>query len=213
MKRPLNAQEQALRIQSRRRMIGAAVIMLCVILLLPMILDHSMGPKLPGSAAPVSSAAQGEESVVAAASLARPELPQPVADAAAAAPPVPEPAAAPTAGAPSTPIADVPPAPAPVPAPASPAEKPSPTVSASGAAAAAKSGYWVQVGVFSDRAKAQALVKKLDGQGFHAVGEEAHYKDGARVRVRIGPLHSKAEALAVTRQLEQKGIKSMVISP
>ncbi len=76
-----------------------------------------------------------------------------------------------------------------------------------------KNAFWVQVGVFKDRGKAQALVKKLAEHEIHAIGEEAHYKDGVRVRVRVGPLHNKAEAVAMTHQLEQLNLKSMVIAP
>ncbi len=205
MKRPLNAQEQALRIQSRRRMIGAAVIMLCVVLLLPMILDHSMGPKLAARGlAPALKETQQEKNLVDPVTVARSDLPQP---AAAETPPA---AASPSF--PSEPFvaAETAAIPAPATAVVSTAAKP---VTQTAGPASNKSAYWVQVGVFSDRSKAQALIKKLADHEIHAVGEEAHYKDGARVRVRIGPLNNKAEAVAMTHQLDQLTVKSMVISP
>ena len=172
MKRPLNAQEQALRTQSRRRMIGATIIMLGVILLLPMILDHSMEPKL-------SAHGLSETQMDA--------LPQPAA--------------------PEIVTTPVPAAPA-----GSPVEQPAPPETAA-APSDSRSVFWVQVGVFQDRGKAQALVKKLADHEIHAVGEDAHYKEGVRVRVRVGPLHNKADALAMTRQIEQLGLKSMVVAP
>jgi DedD protein len=187
-------------------MMGAAVIMLCVVLLLPMILDHSMEPKLAahGLTPPPSEAQQDKSQVIAPAVVARPDLPQPAAadTAAAPAPPAPpvEQLATPEAAA----------IPAPATAVASTVAKPAMQASTP---TAGKAAFWVQVGVFSDRGKAQALVKKLADHEIHAVGEEAHYKDGARVRVRIGPLHNKAEALAMTHQLDQLSLKSMVISP
>ncbi len=183
MKRSLNAQEQALRIQSRRRMIGAAVIMLCVVLLLPMILNHSTDPKLSFTMpAPVPPRPQEAARTVASVTLPRVELPQPAVDTA------PEPAPSYLEQISS----EIPVAPS----------------------ADARAGFLIQVGVFSDRSKAQALVKKLNDQAIHAFGEVVHTKDGSRaVRVRVGPLHSKAEALAVTHQLERLGQKSMIISP
>jgi DedD protein len=205
MKRPLNAQEQALRIQSRRRMIGAAVIMLCVVLLLPMILDHSMGPKLaaPGLT-PALKETQQDKNLVDPATVARSDLPQP---AAAETPPA---AASPSLPAEPFAAAETAAIPAPATAVVSTAAKPA---TQTAVPASNKTAYWVQVGVFSDRSKAQALIKKLADHEIHAVGEEAHYKDGARVRVRIGPLNNKAEAVAMTHQLDQLTVKSMVISP
>jgi len=189
MKRSMNAQEQALRAQSRRRMIGAAVIMLGVITLLPMILDHSMEPKLSahGLSEAQMDALHNRGQVDPVVTTARPDLPQPAA---------PEVVTTPAPVAPATP---------PVEQLASPETAPAPSGS--------KTAFWVQVGVFKDRGKAQALVKKLADHEIHAVGEEAHYKDGVRVRVRVGPFHNKTEALAMTHQLEQLSLKSMVIAP
>ncbi len=183
MKRPLNAQEQALRIQSRRRMIGAAVIMLCVVLLLPMILNHSTDPKLSSNMpVPVPPHPQEVARTVASATLPRVELPQPAVDA--------------------------------VPGPASPYLEQISSETPVAPPTDAKANFLIQVGVFSDRSKAQALVKKLNDQAIPAFSEVVHTKDGPRVvRVRVGPLRSKAEALAVTHQLERLGQKSMIISP
>ena len=205
MKRPLNAQEQALRIQSRRRMIGAAVIMLCVVLLLPMILDHSMGPKLAARGlTPALKEAQQDKNMVDPTTVARSDLPQPaVAETPAA-------TASPTLPAEPFVATETAAIPAPATAVVSTAAN---TVTQTAVPASNKTAYWVQVGVFSDRGKAQALIKKLADHEIHAVGEEAHYKDGARVRVRIGPLNNKAEAVAMTHQLDQLTVKSMAISP
>jgi len=194
MKRSMNAQEQALRAQSRRRMIGAAVIMLGVITLLPMILDHSMEPKLSahGLSEEQMNALHNRGQFDPVPTTARPDLPQP------AAPP------------------EVVTAPAPVAPAAPPVERlTSPETAAVPAPApsGSKTAFWVQVGVFKDRGKAQALVKKLADHEIHAVGEDAHYKEGVRVRVRVGPFSNKTEALAMTRQLEQLSLKSMVIAP
>ncbi len=205
MKRPLNAQEQVLRIQSRRRMIGASVIMLSVVLLLPVILEHSMEPKLAarGLTPPSSEVQQDKDQAAATDVVARSDLPQPAAEIAAA----PSPQALPVEQLGTPEAAAIP---APATAVTTTVAKPATTATIP---TAGKTAFWVQVGVFSDRGKAQALVKKLADHELHAIGEEAHYKEGARVRVRIGPLHNKAEALAITHQLDQLNLKYMVISP
>lgn len=204
MKHSMNAQEQSLRAQSRRRMIGAAVIMLCVILLLPMILDHSMGPKLSAHGlSEVQMDALRNRGQVDPAVTATPELPQPATAEAITAP-------VPSAPAPSPVEQQAVPETATVPAAAVAGPTAIPTAANP---AGSKNVFWVQVGVFKDRSKAQALLKKLAEHEIHAVGEEAHYKDGVRVRVRVGPLHNKAEAVAMTHQLEQLNLKSMVIAP
>ncbi len=183
MKRPLNAQEQALRIQSRRRMIGVAVIMLCVVLLLPKILSQSTDPKLASNTPELTPVRPQEaDKPVFSATVPRVDLPVPAVDTA------PEPA--------PTYLDQI----SSEPSVAPPTD--------------ARTGFLVQVGVFSDRSKAQALVKKLNDQAIHAFSEVEHVKDGPRViRVRIGPLRSRAEALAMVHQLERMGQKPMIISP
>ncbi len=71
----------------------------------------------------------------------------------------------------------------------------------------------VQVGVFTEQAKAKSLLKKLSKQGIHAHMETAHFKEGTRLRVRIGPLKTRAELKKLTQHLDQMGIKSMLVAP
>ncbi len=71
----------------------------------------------------------------------------------------------------------------------------------------------VQVGVFSEQTKAHALLKKLEKQGIHAHMEVARFKEGSRVRVRIGPLKTRSELKKLLHQLDQMGIKSMIVTP
>ena len=204
---PLSAQEQALRAQSRRRMLGAFVLMLVVVLFLPMMLDHSSAPKLP------STAQRGTVSpppppppapAVPSSALPSPVLPE-------AAAPAPAPSIAPQA-------------PAALP-PSVPAASPSPVVSLPAPAvetpvtAAAPSNeehhgqFLVQVGVFKDHKRAQALSKKLEQSGLQVQTEEVHYKEGVRVRIRVGPLESRAQAGNAMHQLDQMGIKSLLVTP
>ena len=202
---PLSAQEQALRAQSRRRMLGAFVLMLVVVLFLPMMLDHSSAPKLP------STAQRG--------TVLPPPPPAPAAPSSASSSPVLPEAAAPVR-APSV----APQAPAALP-PSVPAASPSPVVSLPAPAvetpvtAAAPSNeehhgqFLVQVGVFKDHKRAQALSKKLEQSGLQVQTEEVHYKEGVRVRIRVGPLESRAQAGNAMHQLDQMGIKSLLVTP
>jgi DedD protein len=54
--------------------------------------------------------------------------------------------------------------------------------------------YVVQVGAFSDAAKAKEAQRKLQKAGLKNYVNEADTKDGKRTRVRAGPFDSKAEA-------------------
>ena len=73
--------------------------------------------------------------------------------------------------------------------------------------------YLVQVGVFSDHHRAQALARKLEQEKLPVISEEVHYKEGVRVRVRLGPFEARADASNVVRRLDQMGIKSMMVGP
>ncbi|MBU6505575.1 MAG: SPOR domain-containing protein [Betaproteobacteria bacterium] len=209
MKRPLTAQEQTLRIQSRRRMIGAFVLMFAVVLFLPMMLNHATGPKLP---VPPPAASDKPAS-------AQPPVPevapaQPSAAAVAAAPVATASAAAADAVAQAAAVSPAPAAAA-VPAPA--AETPvTPASSAASPRQAGKPGsgrYLVQVGVFGDRHKAQALARRLEQEKLPVISEDVRYKEGVRVRVRLGPFEGRGEAVNVVHHLDQLGIKSMMVAP
>ncbi|MDE1990431.1 MAG: SPOR domain-containing protein [Betaproteobacteria bacterium] len=207
MKRPLTAQEQTLRIQSRRRMIGAFVLMFAVVLLLPMMLNHATGPKLPLPAPAVSDKPAS----------AQPPLPEvtPAQTSAATVAAAPTATASAAAAEPPVPAAAVSPAPAAV--PASAAE--TPVTAASSAASPREAGkqgrghYLVQVGVFGDRHKAQALAHRLEQEKLPVISQDVRYKEGVRVRVRLGPFEGRAEAVNVVHRLDQLGIRSMMVTP
>lgn len=206
MKRPLTTQEQTLRIQSRRRMIGAFVLMLVVVLFLPMMLDHAKTPKLP------SAQSQGP------APVAVPDAPLSTAS-----PPLPE-VTPPTASSAAIPAGPTPAAPERVADSGAKAGMPAPAVEAPVTAAPTppeprkESGpadrrYLVQVGVFGDRRKAGALAHRLELEKLPVYSEDVRYKEGVRVRVRLGPFPGKSQAMGVVRHLDQMGIKSMVVTP
>jgi cell division septation protein DedD len=203
MKRSLTLQEQALRSQGRHRMIGAATIMVIVVLLLPMILNHSMGPKL--AEAPQSA----PDALPTAVALPSPNPAPATNDAEPAAKPVAAAdAVAPVAALTALENAATPPA-AIVSASAS---VPAPTVQAVPSAAPAANGIMLQVGVFSNADKATFLAKRLNKQGIHTVAEVVHYEQGDRTRVRVGPVANRAEAADMKARLEKIGLASVIQS-
>ena len=72
--------------------------------------------------------------------------------------------------------------------------KPVETVAAASAAAAAEGRYIVQMGAFSDAQKAREARMKVERAGLKTYTQVAETKDGKRIRVRVGPFGTKAEA-------------------
>ena len=68
----------------------------------------------------------------------------------------------------------------------------SPAATAPAAAAAGR--FVVQVGAFGDAAKAQEARNKLTRSGLATYVQSVDTKDGKRIRVRVGPFASKADA-------------------
>ncbi len=73
-------------------------------------------------------------------------------------------------------------------------------------------GMWaVQLGAFSDRAKADNLAADLRRQGFAAFLTKVSTDKGQLHRVRIGPQADRAAAEAVAKKLESSGHTSRVV--
>lgn len=206
---------QAMRRRARQRLIGAAVLVLAGVIGFPLVFDTQPRPiaidipidipdraKVKPLAAPVAPTAVGPVAEAAPAPTAPPAA-QPVAPAPAATP-VPAPAA----------VVAAPAAPKPAESKAieskaveskaiesKPAE---PRTSSDAdraqalldgkATAAADGRFVVQVGAFAEAAKASAARQKLERAGLKTYTHVAETKDGKRIRVRVGPFASKAEA-------------------
>jgi DedD protein len=67
-------------------------------------------------------------------------------------------------------------------------------VAAAAPAAAAEGRLVVQVGAFADADKAREVRQKLERAGLKTYTQVAETKDGKRIRVRVGPFASKADA-------------------
>ncbi len=70
------------------------------------------------------------------------------------------------------------------------------------AAPAPRRGFVVQVGSFGERAAAQALLDRLEGNGFPGYLEPT--PGGSTWRVRMGPLRDEGEARRVAEQLARR---------
>lgn len=210
----------ALRRQARQRLIGATVLVVAALVLLPWLLEAQPRPvpvdvtidipaREPATPlpAPVLPAASNQESEQPATSPT-PAGAQTVVNA----PPVVQPPAAePSSAASPPPAVAAPPkqAPAtPAPAPAAPApERPS-----DAATEAAKVRIVVQVGAYADPARAQEVRKRLESAGLKTYTHVADTPQGKRIRVRVGPFESRAEADKVAAKVKSLGLPAAVLT-
>lgn len=122
------------------------------------------------------------------------------------------------ASAPTDPIPELsqpspPPAPVVLPVPsAAPTAAPTPSPVPSPAPAAAKSGsYYVQLGVFVNRASANNLARKLRERKFPVLIEPLERQGKTLYRVRVGPEADRAAANALAKRLADAGHKGSVV--
>ncbi len=184
----------------KERIIGAAVLVLVVVLVVPVFLDGTPGgDEIVSERVPLpGQAAQKSQTVV----LDR-DRKDPVPVAAGSAPAQqqqePPPKAIVKQAEPETVTPD------PEPEPAKPAaEKP--------AANASSTGMWaVQLGSFSDQANAERLAAELRKQGFAAFLSQLSTSSGQLHRVRVGPQKDRESAEAMAARLQKAGQKGQVV--
>lgn len=175
-------EELRFRKRARRRLIGAIALTILVVVALPMVLDRE--PRPVGT--DISVQIPPQNAAPFAPRLAAPAEPGGEVPAAKKEPPdARKPAAGPEAG------KVVPPG------PVTPK-----TVAAERPVAAAATGAWiVQLGAFSDPARARARKALLDKLGIVSYVEVAHTGAGTRTRVRAGPFPTREAAEKVREQL------------
>jgi len=236
MAKQIKDDEDRLKRQARRRLIGAVALTTAIVVVLPMVLDSEPKPvgqdielripdkdkvgafvpkiDLPPVSAPVATLPATSAIVpsVAASAPAIVSLPAPQVAVA----PVPVVAQ----------VAAVAPEIKPVPSPAKTAlivpekksdqtrHEPKPDHSKSAGAthtesgqAGAKSGFVVQIGAFGNADTAHSWQKNLNQQGFKAYTE----KVGNKTRVRTGPYPTREAANKVRHKLEAKGLHSNIV--
>ena len=221
------------RVHARRRLIGAAVLLLLGVLLFPLVFETQPRPlplDLPmvvapgkgGAAsvaapAPVVAAAAPPATVPAAVPTAgvRPAPPMIIETAQPEPQTAPLPAASPTAALPTAaPPAEAVPAPQPASPPAAAASKPSATAAAAAATAAqdAAGRFVVQVGAFADDATVRQTRQKVEKLGLKTYTQEVNTDAGKRVRVRVGPFATRDEATQVLNKLKGSGLPGAVLT-
>jgi DedD protein len=196
----------ALRVRARRRLVGAAALLLGVVVVVPMILDPTPRPvpdsipiDIPSEKAPFTPR------------LPLPPLPEPATPAVDSARPegapavVQEPVDARPPGAAADGKAEPKMADAGRPAVQAPAQ--------AHADAGKEAKFAVQAGAFSSDKAARELTERLKKGGFAAYTERIDTRDGARYRVRVGPYATKEDAERARARLGILGVSANVVEP
>jgi DedD protein len=201
--RPNEARDPAaeLRVQTRRRLIGAAVLLLAAVIVLPMLLETDPRPlrddivitvASPPPAGPARKSEAGGPAVDD--KIAEPAPVRPATEA-------PDTAESVTAK-------PVPSAAAPEPAAAGPAVPPE---TSPAAPAAGKEKFVVQVVALSSSTAAADLKARLVKGGFSAYVEDVATSGGRLHRVRVGPFASRDEAQRAIERLRAAGHKAALV--
>ena len=212
MAKQITDDEDKLKRQARRRLIGAVALTTAIVVVLPMVLDSepkpvgqgielripdkdkvgAFAPKidLPPVSAPVATLPIAPVAAVSAPVMVSPPVPQ------AAAAPKPAPASDKTAVAPEQ-----------KPDQAKPDAKLAEPTQTEQGQPVPRTGFVVQVGAFSNADTAHNWQKNLNHQGFKAYTE----KLGDKTRVRIGPYSTREAATKARQKLEVKGLHSNIV--
>jgi DedD protein len=83
---------------------------------------------------------------------------------------------------------------------------------AEGAAAIGAGRYVVQVGAFADVQAARAVRLRVEKLGLKTYTQVVQTADGQRIRVRVGPFSSRAEADKVLDKIKSDGLKPAVLT-
>lgn len=200
--------------QLLERMVGAAVLIVALVVLAPAILDgpERLEPVTPSGlpdtevrTVTIRPDGQAEEPPVARPTVAQasPEsTPEPVAETTA---PEPVTDAAPVKPAPAAPVAKPKPEPKPEPKPAA---KPAPKPPAR--AAPAREGWAVQLGSFANRDNARRLAGEVSAKGYETYLLPLKKGGQTLYRVRVGPKPSRAAAEKLAGELAKAGYKGQV---
>ena len=233
---------EVMRRRARHRLIGAAVLVLIGVVGFPLMFDTQPRPvqvdipiDIPDRTKAKPLAAAPAAPVPSAPTQSAPAAPAP-AQPAPAAPVVSGPVTAPAPSAPPPKVAQaeglgpkeeiVPAKPAPKPAASAPKPTPkpddgarakallegkaAPAATATGAANGER--YVVQVGAFADDDKARETRLKVERAGLKTYTHVAETKEGKRIRVRVGPFASKAEADRAAEKIKGLDLPAAILT-
>jgi len=227
------------RTHARRRLIGAAVLLLLGVLLFPLVFETQPRPLpldlpmtvAPGNGAPAAVPAPAP--VVGTVTRPAPPMivetaePEPrPAPAAASAVGQSSPAPAPQAAPPAQTAPPAPPAPPAQPARAvasapaaattaavaTPKPAPAPTAASAPLPMPEPGRFVVQVGAFADDATVRQTRQKVEKLGLKTYTQEVSTDAGKRVRVRVGPFATRDEATQVLNKLKGSGLPGAVLT-
>lgn len=185
----------------KERVIGAVVLVVFAVLVVPVFLDGQSGEQAVNSV-PVTLPGQDDPGRETQIIVLKRDRNQPVpANSAPSQPPLQEARREPEAKAAAG---------SPMPTPPVTESKAAP-VTADGAAQSATGMWAVQLGSFSSTENAERLAADLRKQGFAAFLSELETDAGALQRVRIGPQKDRASAEAIAAQLQRAGHQGRVV--
>jgi DedD protein len=190
---------EAIRQRARHRLIGASILVLLAVIGFPILFDSQPRP------VPVDVAIEiPDKNSVAPLFKKPPQVGSPVASGvideeppAAPAPPLPKP---------SLPVAQIPP-PTPVAGAASASLKPAPA----NTDAAPSARFVVQIGAFADQPKAREARMKLERAGLKTYTQVIESKEGRRIRVRVGPFETRAEASKAVEKIKKLDLPANIL--
>jgi DedD protein len=225
---------EAMRTRARHRLIGASVLVLLGVIGFPLLFDSQPRPiavdipiEIPDKATvkPLTVPSVGKPAPDTVAPAPKPAAAPAVAPSRASTGSVAGPAPV-TAAKPAI-KAEAKPETKPVEKPADkPAEKPAPraddgakarallegkTEEKPATAAVASSRFVVQIGAYSDVAKAHEARVKLEKAGLKTYTQVVQPKEGKRIRVRVGPFESKAEADKVAEKIRKLDLPAAIL--
>ena len=193
-----------LRTRTRRRLIGAAAMLLAAVIVLPMLLDTTPRPVREDISITLANPPPADKPPDKAPTIDD-RIAEPAAEPAAAPGEPPRPAEPPATAA-------RPPSPPPAKATQPPSAQPMAPSPPPPAAAPAGERFAVQVAALSSAAAAKELVARLKKGGFNAYVEAVSTADGTLHRVRVGPFASREEAQRAAEKVKAGGHKATVVS-
>lgn len=211
---PAPESAQTLRQRARHRLAGAAVLVLLGVVGFPLLFDNQPRPIAVDIPIEIPDKAQAAPLAAVAASAAVAPLPgaSRAASGVIAAAPAPSPA-----------IASVP---APAPAPQVPVAQgkadAKPTVAQDAKPVAAKDAkpapsaeagrYIVQFGAFLDASKAREARLKVERAGLKTYAQAVQVPEGKKIRVRVGPFATKAEAEKAAEKIKKLNLPAAILT-
>jgi DedD protein len=226
---------EALRKRAKQRLIGASILVLVGVIGFPLVFDTQPRPiavdipiDIPdrGKAGTTNTAVGAVSAAAASASapaLAAPAPAAPAAEAPVFVPPVAEPTAPTKPAAPAAAVVASAPAPAAASAPAAPPVRAAASAADGdrarallegkpASAAAVEGRFVVQVGAFADPARAREARQTLEKAGLKTYTQVADTKEGKRIRVRVGPFETRAEAEKAAAKVKTLDLPASVLT-